>query len=490
MSSHQQNVPSGTSPAPQRLGKPVLTTLDAVAQSLAIGPVFSAAFVAVLLAGAAGGVAPLATLIGAVGMLALCWVISLYARRYAGAGAVYEYVRYATGPALGMFAAGIYFLGTLFFGGAAIYLVIGLISSATLSSLLGLTIPWWALSLVAALVIFLMNHLGVQITTRMQLTLTVLSILPLLVLALAIIAQGGDSGNTLQTFNPANTTPSSLFHGVFFAITMFIGFETAASLGEETANPRRAIPRALIGTVLLGAAFYVLMTYASAIGFGLGNAATWASDPAPLSTLATRYVGAWLAPIIDIAVIIDMLAVGSAFMATTARGWFALSRDGLLPSVFARTSRFGTPLGGNMLVGLTALVVIGLAAFYNVDPLTATLIATTGGSLLVETIYIVLALVAVRFLRANPWSLWRWLVLVVAAMAPVLAIYGTVVPLPEWPGSLGLYAAVASIGITAIWTTVVLLVYPQRLAVVAPPPLRDASANSAHDGTLADVAGM
>lgn len=490
MPSHQQPAHTGNSPESPRLGKPVLTTIDAVAQSLAIGPVFSVAFVAVLLAGAAGSVAPLSTLIGAVGMLALGWVISLYARRYAGAGAIYDYVRYATTPALGMFTAGIYFLGTLFFGGAAIYLVIGLIGSATLSSLFGLSVPWWALAMVAALLIFMVNHLGVQITTRVQLTLTALSVLPLLILAGAIVVQGGDAGNTLQTFNPFSAPPSSLFHGVFFAITMFIGFEAAASLGEETANPHRSIPRAVLGTVLIAAAFYVLMTYASAIGFGLANVSAWAVDPAPLSTLANRYVGAWLAPILDIAVIVDMLAVASAFMATTARGWFALGRDGLLPRAFARTSRFGTPLGGNALVGLTAAAVLSVAALTNLDPLTGTLITTTSGSLLVEAIYVVLAILAVRFVGANLRSLWRWLVLLVAAIAPALAIYGTIVPLPEWPANLGIYFAVGCVGLAAIWTMVVLVAYPQRLAAAAIVHSPDAANASAKEGALADSAGL
>lgn len=66
----------------QRLGhRPVLTPWDAITQSLAIGPIFSSAFVAFLMAGAAGGAASLSTLIGAVGVLALGWLIPLYVRR-------------------------------------------------------------------------------------------------------------------------------------------------------------------------------------------------------------------------------------------------------------------------------------------------------------------------------------------------------------------------------------------------------------------------
>src|SRR5579872_3248183 len=89
----------------QRLGhRPTLTTWDAIAQSLSIGPIFSSAFVAFLIAGSAGGAAPLSTLLGAVGVLALGWLIAFYARRGGGAGAIYDYLRRVS-PAIGLFAA-------------------------------------------------------------------------------------------------------------------------------------------------------------------------------------------------------------------------------------------------------------------------------------------------------------------------------------------------------------------------------------------------
>ncbi len=253
-------------------------------------------------------------------VLAVGWVITLYARRYAGAGAIYDYLRRFV-PAVGLFAAGMYFIGTLILdcGG---YLVIGFLGQQIFQSYLGLNVPLWVCALVAAAVLFAVNHLGVRLTTRVQLTLSALASLPLLILAIVIIARGGDAGNTLQAFNPSLAPLSGLFGGVLFAITLFIGFETAASLGEETANPRRSIPRAVIGTVLITTVFYLLVIYATDIGFGLNHTNKW--DLVALDTLATRYVGSWLAVLVDIAILFDAFAVMSAFMATTARGFFAL----------------------------------------------------------------------------------------------------------------------------------------------------------------------
>src|SRR5579863_4423636 len=431
---------SSTSQPAQRLGhRPNLTTWDAIAQSLAIGPIFSSAFVAFLIAGSAGGAAPLSTLIGAVGVLALGWLIALYARRGGGAGAIYDYLR-RVNPAVGLFAAGLYFLGALTLDAGG-FLVIGLLGSLVFTNYVNLNIPWWVVSLVALALVFAINFLGVRLTTRVQLTLSALSVIPLLILAIAIIAHGGNGGNTFQAFNPANVPPvptgvpaAGIFPGLLFAITLFIGFETSASLGEETRDPQRSIPRAVIGTVVITGVFYLLIVYAVDIGYGIGNSAKWASDaPAALDNMATRYVGSWLAILVDIAVLFDAIVVMSAFMATTSRGMFALARHQLLPSPLAAiSSRFRTPMGGIILVGVVALLIVGIVAL---NPANATAteaanniptifgIMSTTGSILIELIYIGLCLVAVRLLMQDPAKWWRWLFLLVAIVTPILGIY-------------------------------------------------------------------
>ena len=99
--------------------------MHAVAQALAIGPMFS---VALILGGVsrpdigAGWNATLAVLLAGIGVLAIAYTISLYARKYAGAGAVYEYLTHGAHPWVGVFTAGFFFVGALFLGGGGIYL--------------------------------------------------------------------------------------------------------------------------------------------------------------------------------------------------------------------------------------------------------------------------------------------------------------------------------------------------------------------------------
>ena len=107
------------------LGDKKLSTLHAVAQSLAIGPMFS---VALILGGisrpdiGAGWNAALAVVVATLGVLAIGYVVALYARRFAGAGAVYEYLTHGAHPWLGVITAGFFFMGVLFLGGGGIYL--------------------------------------------------------------------------------------------------------------------------------------------------------------------------------------------------------------------------------------------------------------------------------------------------------------------------------------------------------------------------------
>ena len=94
----------------------------------------------------------------------------------------------------------------------------------------------------------------------------------------------------------------------------------------------------------MSAGFYVLMSYA--IEVGLGKAAVdkgaWL-DPATLDNLATQYIGKSYAGLVDLVVILDATALALAICVTIERGYFALGRDGLLPSAFAKTSRHDTP---------------------------------------------------------------------------------------------------------------------------------------------------
>src|SRR5438067_1836855 len=180
-----------------QLGPRHLTTLHAVGQALAIGPIFSIGLVSGLVASVAGFSTPLSILLGSVGTMGLAYVIAIYARRYAGAGAIFEYLSQAVHNSFGIFSAGVYLLGTLFLGAGGIYIGLGFLFQGFVQAHIHTTIPWWIGGAGGLLIAFGLNHFGVRIAIRGVLTMTACSLIPFLILSVVIIAKGGVGGNTL-----------------------------------------------------------------------------------------------------------------------------------------------------------------------------------------------------------------------------------------------------------------------------------------------------
>ena len=371
MSETGSTAPSAT------LGQKNLSTIHAVAQSLAIGPMFSTALILGLVSNPGTGAAwnaTLAILIAGLGVLAIGYAVTLYARRFAGAGAVYEYLTHGAHPWVGVLTAGVFFLGTLFLGGGGIYLGVGLLSEGAWQAHISDNSPaWWVFGLIGLAIVLVLNHLGVRVAVRAMLTFAAISFVPMLILAVVIIAKGGEDGISLSVFNPSETswfgvTGGGVLGGVLLGILLFVGFEAAASIGEESHDPHRSIPRAVLFTIAASGAFYVVMAFAFSMGYGKAavNEGAWAASPAAVNEMATKYVGSWFAAILDVVVILDAMALALAICVTIGRGYFALSRDGLLPKVFSKTSRFDTPWVANLMVavgGIGLMLVSWLADY-------------------------------------------------------------------------------------------------------------------------------
>src|SRR6185503_12514621 len=321
---------------------------------------------------------------------------------YVGAGAIYEYLARGVHPAVGTFGAGVFFLGTIFLGGGGIYIGIGILTDQFLTGHVSSSTdwPWWLFSLLALAIVLVLNYIGVRLAINAVLAFTALSTIPFLVLAVAVLLDGGPDGLSLDPFNPSGSW-NEVWDGLLIGILLFVGFEAAASIAEESREPRKSIPRAVLLTIALSGAFFILMSYIAVIGFGkeeIANGA-WAADPAAMSTLAGEYVGSWLGGIIDFVVILDAMALAIAIGVMMSRGFFALARDELLPSFLARTSRYDTPAMGSLSVAIGGLAMIIMALTLNYgtdlglpDELAMFFIAATAGSFAVELIYLFIAL--------------------------------------------------------------------------------------------------
>src|SRR4051794_14814118 len=253
--------------------------------SLALASSLATSFVAAN----AGAAAPWAYIVAGVGSLCLASVIIRFTRRMASAGGVYTYTARGLGPGPA-FIAGWLYSWAFAVGTSFVMVISGFFMNEVLAAHASFDLGWypWFVILLAALAALAL--LDVRISTRTQLVIGVASVAPIVLLLLIILAKGGDSGVTLGPFNPSHL-PSThgLFLGVVLAFTGYIGFEAAASLGEEAADPLRVIPRAVLAAIAIGVVYYIFLAWVMAVGFGVNHIDQWATNPAALDALAERY---------------------------------------------------------------------------------------------------------------------------------------------------------------------------------------------------------
>lgn len=374
----------GTETGYERLGSKKLRLIDVISQSVGfMGPVFSAAFLIPLIAGfsasgkGAGIAAPFAVIVAAAGTFALGWIVAQYAKRVHAAGSLYDYVSSGLGSTAGGLAGWIYYGGTTVLASAIACLVgfftefviftadpsvPGVISSAS-------PLPGWGWSLIFVAVVFLVQYLGVQLSTRVQLALALVSAVAVLAFFVKVILDV--PLNSVKAFNPAEAPDfTGLLFGVLYGVLIFVGFETAANLAEETSDPKRSIPKAVLLTVVIATGFYLIASYAQVAGFGFDIAVL--TDPAvaaaPLFALASPtdvggYGSIVIVDFIIIVVFLDVLAVGIGAAVASSRGVFALGRDRRIPAMLASVSGRGTPIGAIAFVAAISVVMVGLSEF-------------------------------------------------------------------------------------------------------------------------------
>jgi amino acid transporter len=366
-------------PVYERLGAKVLSLPDVIAQSVGfMGPIFSSAFVIPLVVGVisasgkGGGVAaPLSVLIAAVGVFALGWIVSSYAREIHSAGSLYDYVTRGLGQRVGTAAGWLYYGGVVVLLVGLLLLIGGYLQSTIQSEFRVSPLPSWAWTLIIIALIAVILYFGVRLSTRSQLALALISIVVVTIFFITVIVKLG-SANSVKPFEPSSSADgwSGIFFGVLYGVLLFVGFETAANLAEETPSPRREIPIAVMTTAGIATLIYVVATYVEVAGFHYSLKTLTAAASAPLFALgagksAGGYGGTWIDRLLELVVLFDMLAVAIGCAVSATRGLFAMARDRRIPAPLAITSkRHGSPLGAAVFVIGAAIVTLLVNQFW------------------------------------------------------------------------------------------------------------------------------
>ncbi|HEU5205931.1 MAG TPA: APC family permease [Candidatus Limnocylindrales bacterium] len=334
---------------PEVLFQSITHMAPAVATALSIGAATSFA----------GGITPLAVLFAMIAVLFTAYSMSQLARHLPSAGGMFTYVRNGLGSFFGWLVAWGFALAEplvmpLLLGGFGFY------GAIFLSSYLSINFEyaWIALAILCGLVVWWLTYRGIGISTRTGLVLGVIEIVIFLLISALLIVNADQ--NTLNVFVPGADGVRPAFQGMIFCLLAFIGFEAAAPLGEETREPRRTIPRAVIWSAILIGLFYVFNYYAATVYFGPDRMTEFYTfnDGDPWGFMAEEVLPGIGGLLIVFAILNSSLANANAGANAATRSLFAMGRVGLLPRIFAAvhpTNR--TPVTAVHFQAISALII-------------------------------------------------------------------------------------------------------------------------------------
>jgi amino acid transporter len=343
-----------------------LKVWEAVALSIAImAPTAAMALNGTVPASLIGRAVPLAFIFATVGILFVSYAFIRLSRSFSHAGSVYAFSGVTLGPRVGFFS-GWALLGTYLAFTCASTAEAGLFGNAFFDGI-GASIDWFVIAAVAAVLIAVLAFGDIRVATRSLLGLEGISVALIVILLVVIVVKlVGDSAPdgqsvTLDAFKiPGGTSLDAVATAAVFGFLSFAGFEGAASLGEETDNPRREIPRAIRTAVLASGTFYIICILVQTWGFGAdaAGAKTFSESASPLGDLAKSYVGSSMSDAINFGAMISAFASGLGAATAGARILFALGRDGFASRFLGTAStRTGAPAGA-----LTVVLAVGIGA--------------------------------------------------------------------------------------------------------------------------------
>jgi amino acid transporter len=160
------------------------------------------------------------------------------------------------------------------------------------------------------------------------------------------------------------------FHGIFAALPLGVvfaaeGFEQAIQVGGEAENPQKNIPRAVIGSMIIGIVIYLALEVAFVGALDPHNLVHGWANPipgvgafGPYATLATSAGLGWLSTLLIIDAVVSPAATGLVYLGTSSRLTYGLGRNGYYPRGISRISRTGVPV-----TAIIICFVIGMLCF-------------------------------------------------------------------------------------------------------------------------------
>jgi APA family basic amino acid/polyamine antiporter len=279
-------------------------------------------------------------------------------------GSAYTYV-YATLGELIAWIVGWDLILEYAFGAATVAIGWSGYFSDFLASALGIAIPkalttnpfaGGIINLPAFLIILIITALLIRGTHESDVVNKTIVAVKLAIVAFFIVIGAGH-------VNPANWHPfmpfgfGGVLQGAGLVFFAYIGFDAVSTSAEEVRDPARDMPRGILGSLAVCTILYIVV---SAILTGiLPYQRLNVASPVSFSLIQIGLT--WAGAIVAVGAIAGLTTVLLVMLYGQSRIFFAMSRDGLLPALFARIHpRFRTPFLSSALVGIVVAIIAGV----------------------------------------------------------------------------------------------------------------------------------
>jgi amino acid transporter len=458
-------------PNPDQVGlrKNHLSFLEVLAQSIGtIAPSGTPGLVIPVVFATAGNGTWLAYLFATVALFIVGLQINVFSSRVASPGSLYVYVAHGLGPLLGVIAGWALLIGYVFTAAAVIDGTVSVFIAFLGALRIVTVIPGFvvALSVIALALAWTLAYRDIKLSTRVTLAIEFTTLALILVAVVGFFLHRGTVADPVQT-GLVGVNPDQLRLGLVLAFFSFVGFESATVLGTESRQPRRFIPRAVIASVLGVGLIFIISAYGLTAAFH-GAPVTLDKSDAPLTVLAASFGAGWVGIIILAGVALSFFACILGSINAGGRVLFTLSHHGLVHASARKThSTHASPHTAVSVVSLIALALaIGLAfAGYAILDAYGIL-----GSLATYGFLVAYGLVTIgapAFLRRRGELNFGHIISTIVAFGLLMvALVGTVYPVPAWPYNILPYLFVALLAVGVIYFLILRGVAPQRLAQI------------------------
>lgn len=296
-----------------------------------------------------------------IALIVMLFTASSYGRMaglHPESGSAYTYVGKAISPKLGFLAGWTVLLDYIF-----LPMVIWLIGASYLEQEFP-AVPSWLWIVGFIVVTSVLNIVGLQVADKVTFGLMLFQVVVLgafIYLSYRSIMGGAGTGTifSLQPFIGDNSNVNLVIAGSAVAAYSFLGFDAVTTMSEETENPKRDMPRAIMlvaligGVVFISAAYFVQLVHPSFVFDDESSAGFEIALQIGGNLFAALFIGG---------LSICQFASGIAAQASASRLLYAMGRDGVLPNkVFGRLSkRFSTPVLNICLIGAIGLIALVL----------------------------------------------------------------------------------------------------------------------------------